>query len=101
MEAGGVTLGAEATQAEALWAAALRQAPRMQTPFDPVWWANVLTAQKASAATSSTSPAHPSALAKRRNMRLRKEVYRRASILRHELNRQDRRERKSIAEALI
>ena len=33
-------------------------------------------------------------------MRLRKEVYRRASILRHQLNRQDRREPRSIAEAL-
>jgi catalase len=33
-------------------------------------------------------------------MRLRKEVYRRASILRHQLNRQDRREARSIAEAL-
>jgi hypothetical protein len=33
-------------------------------------------------------------------MRLRKEVYRRASILRHQLNRQDRREPRTIAEAL-
>ena len=34
-------------------------------------------------------------------MRLRKEVYRRASILRHELNSQDRREPTSIAEARV
>jgi hypothetical protein len=33
-------------------------------------------------------------------MRLRKEVYRRASILRHQLNRQVRREPRSLAEAL-
>jgi hypothetical protein len=33
-------------------------------------------------------------------MRLRKEVYRRASILRHQLNRQPRREPRSLAEAL-
>ncbi len=38
-EAGGLTVGNEA---EALWLAALRQAPRMQTPFDPVWWALTL-----------------------------------------------------------
>src|SRR6266849_374494 len=34
LEAGGLTAGAEAIEAEALWDAALRQAPRMQTPFD-------------------------------------------------------------------
>jgi hypothetical protein len=33
-------------------------------------------------------------------MRLRNEVYRRASILRHQLNRQPRREPRSLAEAL-
>src|SRR3981081_408312 len=37
LEAGGLTGGAEATEAEALWDAALRHAPRMQTPFDTVW----------------------------------------------------------------
>ncbi len=48
LEAGGLTVGAETIEAEALWTAVLRQAPRMQTPFDPVWWANALTAQKPS-----------------------------------------------------
>ena len=43
LEAGGLTLGAEATEAEALWAAALRQAPRMRTPFDEQWFAPLLT----------------------------------------------------------
>src|SRR5436190_7532141 len=38
LEAGGLTVGDEATEAESLWAAALRQAPRMQTPFDTDWW---------------------------------------------------------------
>src|SRR5438309_6431144 len=38
LQAGGLTAGSEAGEAEALWAAALRQAPRMQTPFDGVWW---------------------------------------------------------------
>src|SRR5216683_749613 len=37
-EGGGLTVSDEA---EALWAAALRQAPRMQTPFDAVWWAGL------------------------------------------------------------
>src|SRR6266702_8358036 len=62
LEAGGLTVEGETAEAEALWDAALRQAPRMQTPFDPIWWANVLTARNASA---DTSPARPSALAKR------------------------------------
>jgi transcriptional regulator with XRE-family HTH domain len=72
LEAGGLTVEGETAEAEALWDAALRQAPRMQTPFDPIWWANVLTARNASA---DTSPARPSALAKRhvqRHMRRRK-----------------------------
>src|SRR5437879_13830058 len=34
LEAGGLTVGSEATEAEALWAVALQNAPRMQTPFD-------------------------------------------------------------------
>ncbi|TME32296.1 MAG: helix-turn-helix transcriptional regulator [Chloroflexi bacterium] len=34
LDAGGLTVGGETTEAEALWAAAVRQAPRMQTPFD-------------------------------------------------------------------
>src|SRR5712671_216786 len=34
---GGLTVGHEATEAEAVWAAAWRHAPRMQTPFDAVW----------------------------------------------------------------
>src|SRR5438270_8452778 len=33
LESAGLTVGGEATEAQALWAAALRQAPRMQTPF--------------------------------------------------------------------
>src|ERR1700716_2752615 len=34
LEAGGLTVGGEAIEAETLWSAALRQAPRMQIPFD-------------------------------------------------------------------
>src|SRR5712691_9739012 len=42
LEAGSLTIGAEAAEAKALWDAALHQAPRMQTPFDAVWWSGVL-----------------------------------------------------------
>ncbi len=41
MEAGGLATGREAAEAEALWAAAVREAPRMQTPFDASWWAEL------------------------------------------------------------
>jgi transcriptional regulator with XRE-family HTH domain len=55
LEAGGLTVGREATEAEALWAAALRAAPRMQTPFDRVWLAGLLAAQ-ADSATRERKP---------------------------------------------
>ena len=45
LEAGGLTVGGEATEAATLWAAALRQAPRMRTPFDMVWWTGLLDRQ--------------------------------------------------------
>ena len=35
--AGGLTLGREPEEAHELWAAALREAPRMHTPFDQLW----------------------------------------------------------------
>jgi WD40 repeat protein/transcriptional regulator with XRE-family HTH domain len=38
LHAGGMTPGAEGSEAETLWAAAIRQARRMQTPFDDAWW---------------------------------------------------------------
>src|ERR1700682_550465 len=34
----GVAVGYEAAEAEALWDAALRGAPRMATPFDCIWF---------------------------------------------------------------
>src|SRR5437763_4642987 len=42
LDTGGLPVGAEIIEAEALWAAALRLAPRMQTPFDARWWAGLL-----------------------------------------------------------
>jgi transcriptional regulator with XRE-family HTH domain len=49
LETRGFTVGAEAVEAEALWAAALRQARRMQTPFDAGWWASLLARRAGSA----------------------------------------------------
>jgi transcriptional regulator with XRE-family HTH domain len=40
--AGGFTVGREGTEAAALWAAAARQAPRLRTPFDYVWFADLV-----------------------------------------------------------
>src|SRR4051794_15838822 len=37
LELGGLTVGHEAVEAHELWAAALREAPRMHTPLDEVW----------------------------------------------------------------
>src|SRR5947208_7737004 len=42
LQASGLTVRGEATEAKALWAVALRQAPRMQAPFDAVWWAGLI-----------------------------------------------------------
>jgi transcriptional regulator with XRE-family HTH domain len=56
LEAGGLTVGGEAIDAEALWDAALRQAPRMQTPFDVVWWAGLLP-RRAESAQRGAPPA--------------------------------------------
>ncbi|MBV9543274.1 MAG: helix-turn-helix transcriptional regulator, partial [Chloroflexi bacterium] len=42
LEAGGLTTGRESAEAHELWAAALREAPRMRTPFDEEWFAPLL-----------------------------------------------------------
>jgi transcriptional regulator with XRE-family HTH domain len=47
LEAGGLTLGQEAAEARALWAATEREAPRMHTPFDEAWLAALLAAPTA------------------------------------------------------
>jgi hypothetical protein len=51
LEAGGLTVGGEAAEAKQLWAAVLREAPRMRTPFDEVWLARLLAARPASQQT--------------------------------------------------
>ena len=54
LEADGLMSGYESAEAEAMWAAVLREAPRMQTPFDASWWAAVLKRQPGSAAGEAT-----------------------------------------------
>lgn len=44
LEAGGLTAGPEALEAGELWAAVVRETSRMQTPFDKVWFADLLSA---------------------------------------------------------
>ena len=44
LEAGGLTMGREALEAHELWTAAERDAPRMHTPFDEEWFAELLAA---------------------------------------------------------
>src|SRR5205823_6661770 len=47
LTAGGLDRGQELAQAQALWAAALRDAPRLRTPFDQGWFASLLTERTA------------------------------------------------------
>ena len=44
LEVGGLTPGQETSDARELWAAAVREAPRMRTPFDEEWFAALLAA---------------------------------------------------------
>src|SRR5262245_50876789 len=57
-EQGTLTAGREAEEAAAVWAAALREAPRLQVPFDQAWFAALLAIQRARAtgATGAVSP---------------------------------------------
>jgi DNA-binding XRE family transcriptional regulator len=50
LEGHGLTPGHERGEAEALWAAVERAAPRMRTPFDPAWFAGLRGERAASAA---------------------------------------------------
>jgi transcriptional regulator with XRE-family HTH domain len=47
LQAGGLTVGGEALEAAELWAAVLRETPRMQTPFDQVWFTDLMSANVA------------------------------------------------------
>jgi transcriptional regulator with XRE-family HTH domain len=66
LEAGGLTPGREAAEAHELWAAALREAPRMHTPFDEVWLSRLVAEraapQQAPEPASDVIPAVPAAV---------------------------------------
>src|SRR5260370_25470424 len=47
LDTGGLTIGREGVEAHDLWAAVLREAPRMHTPLDEVWLDGVLTERAA------------------------------------------------------
>src|SRR3981081_2971185 len=47
VESGGLTGGREGVGAHELWAAALREAPRMHTPLDEVWLNRILAVRAA------------------------------------------------------
>src|SRR5438445_729653 len=47
LESGGLTVGREIAEAHDLWAAALREAPRMHPPFDQAWFTGLLAARAA------------------------------------------------------
>ena len=49
LEAGGLTVGREAAEAQELWAAVLDEAPRMHTPFDQEWFGRLLDARAVAA----------------------------------------------------
>ncbi len=64
VEADGLMSGYESAEAEAMWTAVLREAPRMQTPFDAAWWAAVMTRQ-AGSAVGDAKPGQAAAVARR------------------------------------
>src|SRR5262245_32723006 len=47
LDAGGLSRGREEVEARELWAAAEREAPRMHTPFDNAWLADLLAKRSA------------------------------------------------------
>src|SRR5438128_7199742 len=44
LEAGGLSVGHEREEAQALWASVMRDAPRMHPPFDEAWFAGLRAA---------------------------------------------------------
>jgi len=63
LESDGLSVGRETAEAEELWAAAEREAPRMHTPFDDKWFAALLAARlsQTSEPLTSTFQAAPAA----------------------------------------
>ena len=62
LESGGLQAGSETAEAEALWAAVLREAPRMQTPLDRAWLAALLT-RRVGGTAHEVHPAQPATAA--------------------------------------
>src|SRR5262245_15148867 len=60
---GGLTVGLEAAEAHELWAAVLRAAPRMHTPFDEAWFRERLAAHLAPDSTDGRPDVLPAARA--------------------------------------
>jgi WD40 repeat protein/transcriptional regulator with XRE-family HTH domain len=56
LEAGGLTVGREAAEAQESWAAVLRETPRMRAPFDEAWFAGLLAAHAAPPAPVGAVP---------------------------------------------
>src|SRR4051794_38047424 len=57
LQAEGFTIGREADEAAAMWAAVAREAPRFRAVFDREWFAGAVARQPASAQSSAASPA--------------------------------------------
>jgi WD40 repeat protein/transcriptional regulator with XRE-family HTH domain len=57
LEAHGLTAGQEAAEAQALWVAMRRAAPRTHAPFDPAWFARLLAQRAAPAAAPAAARA--------------------------------------------
>ncbi|MBV9353971.1 MAG: helix-turn-helix domain-containing protein, partial [Chloroflexi bacterium] len=60
LDAGGLTVGHEAAEAQELWTAVLREAPRMHTPFDQAWFRSLPTGRTAPPKPAA-APVPPSA----------------------------------------
>jgi WD40 repeat protein/transcriptional regulator with XRE-family HTH domain len=56
MQAGGFTSGREADEVRALWAAALRDAPRFRAPFDAAWFEHAVLGQRQPGRRAAGSP---------------------------------------------
>src|SRR5687767_347238 len=58
-QAGGFTPGNEATEVAALWAAAVRESPRLRIPFDQIWFNGLLNRAQARAHRASDVETRP------------------------------------------
>src|SRR5438874_1305992 len=59
LDAGGLTVGRETAEAQELWAAVVREAPRMHAPLDEVWLARLLAKHPPELLRQESSAAPP------------------------------------------